>query len=176
MKRSVVLAGATGLVGSRVLELLQSDLTVDKIYVLSRKEPDHLPSKAELIRTDFTRLQDLAARILHAETLFCCIGTTMRKAGSKEAFRAVDYEIPLQLAALASEAGIKKFLVISSLGADPESKNFYLQTKGEMERDIDARFRFKKLAFLIAGSQGRVPARGADRPVFYGSIFLPSKG
>ncbi|MBK9637203.1 MAG: hypothetical protein IPO63_05090 [Bacteroidetes bacterium] len=80
--------------------------------------------------------------------LFCCIGTTIKKAGSQEAFRKVDYQIPLDLAALAEKARINKFIVISSLGADPLSNNFYLKTKGEMERDPIKGYSFQNSAFV----------------------------
>lgn len=144
----IVLVGATGLIGSRLLEALLTDVTVNKLIVLSRRPLERKHPKLELLITDFHDLDGYAEKLSGAGILYCCIGTTMRKAGSKEAFREVDYQLPLKLAELASKAGIKKFIAVSSVGADPSGTNFYLRTKGEMERDITASFRFQKLAFL----------------------------
>lgn len=146
--KQIAIVGATGLVGSRLLESLLADVTVHKVVVLSRRDPEVMHPKLEVIITDFNNVATYTANVQNFDTLFCCIGTTIRIAGSKENFREVDYHIPLRLAALAAAAGILKFIVISSLGASPHSKNFYLRTKGEMERDISARFRFQKLAFV----------------------------
>ncbi|MBK7964041.1 MAG: NAD(P)H-binding protein [Bacteroidetes bacterium] len=98
--------------------------------------------------TDFEDLEKSVSKVKDAHALFCCIGTTLKKAGSKEAFRRVDYQIPLNLAAMAEKAGIKKLIIVSSLGADPNSNTFYLKTKGEMEKDIAVNYSFQKLAFL----------------------------
>jgi uncharacterized protein YbjT (DUF2867 family) len=70
--------------------------------------------------------------------VFCALGTTIAKAGSQAAFRAVDYELPMRAARAAKEAGVEQFLLVSSVGADPGSSNFYLRTKGELERDLAA--------------------------------------
>src|SRR4029077_16120052 len=70
--------------------------------------------------------------------VFCTLGTTIAKAGSQAAFRAVDYELPMRAARAAKEAGVEQFLLVSSVGADPASSNFYLRTKGELERDLAA--------------------------------------
>lgn len=146
--KEVVLAGATGLVGSRLLDMLLSDVTVSRVVVLARREPEVQHKKLQTILTDFSNLSPLVKQLRDFDILYCCMGTTMKTAGSKEAFLQVDYHIPLHLAEMAASAGIKKFIAISSLGADPASSNFYLRTKGEMERDIDANYRFVKLAFV----------------------------
>jgi len=146
--KQIVIVGATGLVGSRLLDLLLADVTVSKVVVLARRDTDLKHPKLEVILTDFSKLEKVAARLKDFSNLYCCIGTTIRNAGSKENFKEVDYHIPLRLAAMAAAAGIKKFIAISSLGADPSSSNFYLRTKGEMERDIDAGYKFQKLAFI----------------------------
>lgn len=144
----IVVAGATGLVGSALMELLVKDVTVIRIFVLARRALEIQHPKVETLITDFVDLKGFKNKIKQANVLYCCIGTTIKTAGSEAAFHAVDYGIPLKLAALAQEAEIPKFIAISSLGADVESRNFYLRTKGEMERDIAANYKFKKLAFL----------------------------
>lgn len=148
MQKKVVLAGATGLVGGRLLELLLKDMTVKEVLVLGRREPIVQHPRLRYIQTSYNDLKSLLPKIDGAEVLYCAVGTTIRKAGSKEAFRNVDYGIPLFLAELASKAGVKSLVIISSLGANADSRNFYLRTKGEMERDITNRFSFRKLAFV----------------------------
>ncbi|HEY2915041.1 MAG TPA: oxidoreductase, partial [Candidatus Angelobacter sp.] len=82
-----------------------------------------------------------------AQDVFCALGTTIRKAGSQEAFRHVDMELPLRAAEQALSAGAEQFVVVSSVGADAASKNFYLRTKGEMEREL-AKLPFKAVYIL----------------------------
>ena len=132
--KTVVVAGASGLIGSALMELLIKDVSVSRLIVLTRRPLNFEHPKVKSILVDFKKLQTISESVKNADILYCCIGTTIKSAGSKEAFRAVDYEIPLHLAELAAKAGISKFIAISSLGADPESKNFYLKTKGEMAR------------------------------------------
>lgn len=144
----IVVVGATGLVGSRLMDLLLADVTVNKLIVLSRSQVEWKHKKLHVILADFDHLDQYAPALEEAQTLFCCVGTTLKKAGSQEAFRKVDYQIPLDLARLSEKAKIEKFIVLSSIGADPASENFYLKTKGEMERDLISRYHFKKLAVL----------------------------
>jgi uncharacterized protein YbjT (DUF2867 family) len=82
-----------------------------------------------------------------AQDVFCALGTTIRKAGSQEAFRRIDLELPLRSATEALKAGAEQFIVVSSVGADAASKNFYLRTKGELERDL-AKLPFKAIHIL----------------------------
>lgn len=146
--KEIVVVGATGLIGSRLMDILVKDVSVHKILVLSRKEVEWKHKKVHCVITDFDQLEKYVPMVKDAHTLFCCIGTTIKKAGSKEAFRKVDYQIPLDLAALAEKANIPKLIVISSIDANPLSDRFYLKTKGEMELDISAGYSFQKLAFL----------------------------
>ena len=143
----VLLFGATGLVGGHVLEHLIADLAVLKIIVFVRNRIAVTSPKVEIVITDFKDLKEIAPYFNDAGILYCCLGTTMRKAKTKEAFKVVDYDLPVNLARLASKNEIRKFIVLSSLGADVDSTNFYLRTKGEMERDV-GQFRFQKLGFL----------------------------
>lgn len=146
-QRVVLLAGASGLVGAHLLERLASDISVGEIRVLSRNPIKNLPVKATEILIDFSNPSALRACMDSVHVVFCCIGTTLKKAGSKEAFREVDYSIPLRLAQAASDVQVPKFIAVSSVDADPGSSRFYLRTKGEMERDIGA-LPFTKLAFI----------------------------
>jgi uncharacterized protein YbjT (DUF2867 family) len=97
--------------------------------------------------------------------VFCALGTTIRKAGSKAAFRRVDFDYPLALARRTAELGARRFLVVSSVSADPESPNFYLKTKGELERELaslpfDALHIFRP-SFLIGERQESRPGEKA---------------
>lgn len=118
MARTAVIAGSTGLVGGHCLQLLNSAPEYERVHPLVRG-----PGGLNL---DFDAADDV----------HCAIGTTIQKAGSQEAFRQVDLEIPVTLARRALEAGARRYLVVSSVGADPDSSNFYLKTKGEMEREL----------------------------------------
>ena len=89
-------------------------------------------AKVRILETDF---RDLAALgdALAVDDVYCCLGTTMRKAGSRDAFRRVDLDLPLALARVARAYGARQFLFVSSLGADVRSRSFYLRVKGEAE-------------------------------------------
>jgi uncharacterized protein YbjT (DUF2867 family) len=146
-QRNVLIAGASGLVGSALLEMLFAQITIGKVIVLARKSLPIAHPKLIIVEVDFDNPDSFSEIFKDIQIVFCCVGTTMKIAGSKEAFRKVDYAIPVNLARLASAAGVAKMIVISSLGADKNSSNFYLKTKGEME-DAVSTFPFRKIAFL----------------------------
>ncbi len=130
-----VLLGASGLVGGFCLQALLADANYASIVLLNRRA---LPVVADPRLTQKTisfeslNLADFSG----ASDVFCALGTTIRKAGSQEAFRRVDVEYPLAAARLARQAGARRFLLVSAVGADPRAKNFYLRTKGELEQEI----------------------------------------
>jgi uncharacterized protein YbjT (DUF2867 family) len=134
--KNILLFGGTGLIGGEVLRMLPEDNSIT-INAFLRRPTTLLKTSPYFIPhvVDFNRIEEWHNEIA-GDVLFCCLGTTLRKAGSKEVFRQVDYELVVKIAKAASENGVKKFIVISSLGADASSANFYLKTKGEMERDV----------------------------------------
>jgi uncharacterized protein YbjT (DUF2867 family) len=134
MNSTAAIAGATGLTGQSLLKLLEHDKRFSRLFVLSRKSIKTTSGKTELILTDFE--DQNWKKAFPADVFFCCLGTTMKKAGSKEAFRSVDFDLVLQLASLAKLRGCRQFIGISSLGANKESSNFYLKTKGQIEAAI----------------------------------------
>lgn len=134
-KKTAIIAGATGLTGSHLLRYLIADPDIDEIRVIGRREPEFSNSKINLLSTDFSDRNTLI-HFLNGDMLFCCLGTTIKKAGSEDAFRKIDLEIPVLLAQIASENKVPAFGVVSSIGARSESSNFYLRTKGEMEEKI----------------------------------------
>jgi uncharacterized protein YbjT (DUF2867 family) len=134
-RKTALIAGATGLVGARCLVRLLNHPAYSRVTVLTRRmlAITHERLRVELV--DFDRL--LALKVVHEE-VFCCLGTTIKKAGSQQAFRRVDHDYPMALAKLGKAAGAQRFVLISSLGADAQSGVFYSRVKGETERDIAA--------------------------------------
>ncbi len=145
-KKTAVIFGATGLTGSFVLQILIQDERYEKVKVFSRTPPEVKSDKVEIIITDLEDL-DKHSEEITGDDLFCCLGTTIKKAGSKENFRKVDHDWPALIAKTASKNGMPGFLMISSIGADPESSNFYLRTKGEAEKAV-RQYEFKKIVIL----------------------------
>jgi uncharacterized protein YbjT (DUF2867 family) len=135
--RHAWLAGATGLVGGHLLDQLLDDRAFGGVTSFVRRP--HLPGTGGLTElvVDFDRLAE-AAPAERPDLVFCCLGTTMARAGSREAFRRVDHVYPLALAALARERGCRSFHVVTAMGADPASAVFYNRVKGETERDLAA--------------------------------------
>jgi uncharacterized protein YbjT (DUF2867 family) len=133
----VVLLGATGLVGSETLKLALADDTVTTVIAPTRTE---LPPNGKLVNPLGTRLDELipAAMSYAPDAVICALGTTIAKAGSKDAFRYVDYELPLAFAKAAHAAGVGTYAIVTAMGASPTSMAFYLKTKGEVEREIRA--------------------------------------
>lgn len=136
LRNVAVVAGATGLVGRYLLEVLLEDSFYDQIVVLVRRPLERFERKLEQRMVDFETLR--ATDLAGGTHLFCCLGTTMKKAGSKAAFRRVDYDYPLMMARLGQEAGALRYMLVSSVGTDPDAGSFYLQVKGELERDLEA--------------------------------------
>jgi uncharacterized protein YbjT (DUF2867 family) len=134
-RRSALLLGATGLVGGFCLERLLADPTYTEVHVVGRRSLELRHPRLIEHLIDFDRLAELGA-LFAVNDVFCCLGTTIRKAGSQEAFRRVDVEYPVTAARLAAEAGAEQFLVISAVGAEPESRVFYNRAKGEMETHV----------------------------------------
>jgi uncharacterized protein YbjT (DUF2867 family) len=132
-----LLAGSTGLIGSQLLELLLADDRYSKVIAISRRPLSVQNHKLINVISDFKNLL-IHADELKCDDVFCCLGTTMRTAKTKEAFREVDLDYPLALAKIAKANGASQFLLVSALGADSKSGIFYNQVKGEAEDAISA--------------------------------------
>ncbi|MGE0353237.1 MAG: hypothetical protein AB7I33_09950 [Gemmatimonadales bacterium] len=135
----VILAGATGLVGGECLRRLRAVPDVTETVTLARRafEPPPGAGTVRIEVVDFDRLDDYAG-LFRADALICALGTTIKQAGSQDAFRKVDYDYPLALAHTAHGAGVSHYLLISALGADADSRVFYNRVKGEIERAVSA--------------------------------------
>lgn len=137
--RTAALLGASGLVGGYCLHRLVNGQEYSRVILALRKELDFSEAGTAVSKVEQRVVDDITSIDFHGiNDVFCTLGTTIAKAGSQAAFRAVDYELPMRAARAAKEAGIEQFLLVSSVGADPASSNFYLRTKGELERDLGA--------------------------------------
>lgn len=133
--KSALIAGATGLTGNKLVKVLLDHTEYEKVYVFVRRPLAMDHPKLEQIQIDYYRL-DAYKKYFQVDDVFCCLGTTIKKAGSQKAFRRVDYDYPVALARLAKSAGVKNFLVISAMGADSRSNIFYNRVKGQMEDSL----------------------------------------
>jgi uncharacterized protein YbjT (DUF2867 family) len=139
-QRTAILIGATGLIGGFVLQHLLADHNYSRVKVFLRKKMDVTHGKLEQHIIDFNDPASYSA-LVNGDDLFCCLGTTIRTAGSQDAFRKVDFQYPLDFGKAAIANGVGQYLLVSSLGADAKSSNFYLRTKGEIEHALrDLRF------------------------------------
>ena len=127
VQRALVV-GSTGLVGGEVVNLLASkEIPVRSLCRSDISSPNPF---VENIKVNFDRLDEYKENFKEVDDVYICLGTTISKAGSKEAFEKVDIEFCFETAKLALEAGAKNLSLITSIGADPDSSNFYLRTKG----------------------------------------------
>jgi uncharacterized protein YbjT (DUF2867 family) len=130
--KTALTIGSTGLVGARLLNLLLDSSDYEKVIIFVKRDTGIKHPKLTQHIIDFDKPESYKELVV-GDDFFCTIGTTINKAGSKEAFRKVDFGYPRQFATFADENKVKQFLIISSLGADETSGNFYLKTKGEIE-------------------------------------------
>jgi uncharacterized protein YbjT (DUF2867 family) len=135
MKKTALLAGATGLVGNALLPLLLASERYAKVIVVGRRPVAIEHPKLTQVVTELSKLEDERLRLI-ADDVYCCLGTTMRQAGSKEAFYEVDFLYVVKLAAITAANFAAQFLVVSVLGADAESRFYYNKVKGEMEAAV----------------------------------------
>jgi uncharacterized protein YbjT (DUF2867 family) len=134
--RTALLAGATGLVGSHCLSQLLSDPAYGRVVAVVRRPLPLNDPKLDTRVVDFDRLA--AADVPPIDDVYCALGTTIRRAGSRDAFRRVDHDYVVALARRAAERGAARFVLVSAIGADARSLVFYSRVKGETERDVAA--------------------------------------
>ncbi|MFT5592631.1 MAG: hypothetical protein ACI8SR_000993 [Oceanicoccus sp.] len=135
MNKGIVVAGATGEVGRRLVEkLIVHNLNAD-IHVLVRAKSNLFDERVQQHIVDFSQLDSYKLDISF-DIAYCCLGTTIKRAGSQSAFKCVDHNFILQFAHWAQHHGAKKFACISAIGANAKSSNFYLAVKGETEHAL----------------------------------------
>ncbi len=137
--RRVLLVGGSGVVGKECLRQLAADPSVARVTALVRRPLPDAPTSAnvDVVVTDFATLES-HPEYFAVDQVVCALGTTIKVAGSQEAFRAVDYELPLRVATLARAAGATHYLLVSALGAAKDSGVFYNRVKGELEEALAA--------------------------------------
>ncbi|OUS09129.1 hypothetical protein A9Q96_00165 [Rhodobacterales bacterium 52_120_T64] len=174
MKKSII-AGATGLVGAKLIKALEAK--GDPVIVLARRPIPDLSENTKWMETDF---DDLVAggSLPPCDHVYICLGTTMKKAGSKDAFWKVDFEYCIAVAKKAREAGATTLSLVSSVGANAESNNFYLHTKGTLEKAITAldfpTFNIYRPSFLLGNRTERRPLEALGIHLFkaIGPLFI----
>lgn len=136
-RQTAVIIGATGMVGGLLLQQLLQNDQFSTVRILVRNPVQFQHPKLEVKQVLFDDVESFADGLGHGDTIFCCVGTTQKKVkNDKTAYRKVDYDIPVTAAQLASRNGFRKYLLVSAVGANPNSANFYLQLKGSVEEDI----------------------------------------
>ena len=133
--RTALIAGASGLVGGHLLNLLLRSQRYSEVVSIGRRELPLIYPNLEQRVVDFDNLKNYASELV-ADDIFCCLGTTIKKAGSKEAFYKVDHTYVVELAEITAKKGAAQFLVVSAMGADASSIVFYNKVKGEMEQQV----------------------------------------
>ena len=129
---TALIAGASGLIGRELLQQLLQAEEYERVIAVGRRRLEVTHPKLTQVVADFAALEQVAAD-LRCTDAFCCLGTTIKAAGSREAFRAVDHAAVLAFAWAAQRAGARRFFVVSALGADADSRVFYNRVKGETE-------------------------------------------
>ena len=159
MRRTALLAGATGLVGRELLMLLLDDSDVADVVVLSRRPIATPHPKLQQGIVEFDQLHNFA--LPPVDDFYCCLGTTIKRVGSREAFRQVDLLFPVTIARMALASGATRCFFVSAMGANPKSRVFYNRTKGELEAEL-TRLAFEAVyAFrpsLLAGERAEFRA------------------
>jgi uncharacterized protein YbjT (DUF2867 family) len=133
--RKALLLGATGLIGNHLLGLLLQDDTYTTVRIIVRNPIAMQHAKLEQVKVDYNYLQYYKDSF-SVDDVFCCLGTTIKKAGSQEAFYKVDATYPFEAARLAKQQGAKQYLIVTALGANKNSGVFYNRVKGEVEEKI----------------------------------------
>lgn len=173
--KTALIAGSTGLIGKKLLQIALDDPYYDVVKAISRKPLDIQHPKLRNIVADLNTLTQHHNE-LKADDVFCCLGTTIKQAGSQEAFRKVDFEYPLALAKMTSNQGAKQFLIITALGSDAKSSIFYNRVKGEVEKAIEGigfqSYHIFRPSLLLGDRTEKRAGEGAAMAVYKALGFL----
>lgn len=131
--KTALVVGASGLIGKHLTQKLLASQYYNKVTIIVRKKLTIEHQKLEQLVMDFDKID--TSKII-ADDIFCCLGTTMKQAGSKEAFYNVDFTYPLNFAKAGLANGTKQFLIITAMGADEKSWIYYNRVKGEIEKAL----------------------------------------
>jgi uncharacterized protein YbjT (DUF2867 family) len=133
--RIALVFGTNGMVGGFIVRELQDHMAFSAVEVFNRKPIDYYHLKVREHTIDYNKLDEYA-HLIKGDDLFICLGTTLRKAGSVQAVEQIDRDYPIRIAQIAYANGVSRVAVVSSMGANPSSRNYYLRIKGEMEQGI----------------------------------------
>jgi uncharacterized protein YbjT (DUF2867 family) len=176
-RKTALVLGATGLIGNLLTHQLVDSPTYEKVKVLVRKSLNWQHPNLQEVQVDFDHPNGL---LTQADDVFCCLGTTMKKAGSKEAFRKVDYQYPMDIARLSRANGATQFSIVTAMGADVQSSFYYNRVKGDVEQDLTALNYQTLLIFrpsLLLGNrqENRLSERLAEGAMRLFSPLIPAK-
>lgn len=173
----VAVLGSSGLVGQALVSQLLRDPEIDQVKIIVRKPARVNHSKLVSVLLDFSDQASLEDALADAEIIFCCIGTTMKQVhGDKKLYRSIDYDIPVAAATFGSRHETKKFVLVSAIGADEKSGNFYLRLKGEVE-DAISNIPFEAVhifrpSFLLGKRKEQRAGEGIAKSLFSGIGWL----
>jgi uncharacterized protein YbjT (DUF2867 family) len=135
LAKKAIIAGASGLIGSNLLQILLDGNHYGQVLILVRKELPVKHKKLTQLIVDFDKLDNYANEIT-GDVIFSCLGTTQAQTPDKTLYHKIDHDYPIKLAQLGLKNGVNQFHLVSAIGADAKSSTFYLKLKGETEEDI----------------------------------------
>jgi uncharacterized protein YbjT (DUF2867 family) len=177
--KTAILAGTTGLIGAQVLELLLKGNLYDRVVALSRRPLATSHPKVASLVIDFDDLEKYADQ-LKGDDVYCCLGTTMKQAGSREAFQKVDFQYPVSLASITRSQGAKQFLLVTAMGANEHSPIFYNRVKGEVQAAVGKlgfpTFHIFQPSMLVGPrTRERTGEKVAQQVMKFAGFLIPSK-
>ena len=144
--KTALIFGSSGLIGNELFKTILLNNSYDKIKVFVRSIPAVNNPKVEIIKTDFSKLEQYKDKII-GDDCFFCIGTTKKNTPDKDEYRRVEYNIPVDVAKIAKANSVKSFYYVSSIGANPNASSNYLKNKGQVEGELK-NLNFSKLAII----------------------------
>jgi uncharacterized protein YbjT (DUF2867 family) len=135
MTKKAIIVGASGLIGSKLLDILLVQPEYGEVLSISRKKLKSANTKLSQLIVDFERL-DRFSDSIKGDVIFCCLGTTQKQTPDEREYRKIDHDYPVELAGIALKNGVDQYHLVSAIGANSESSNFYTKIKGDTENDI----------------------------------------
>jgi uncharacterized protein YbjT (DUF2867 family) len=178
-EKIATIIGATGMIGNYLLEALLKDDYFDTVRIIVRRPYQKTDPKMEVKLVDFNDAESFKLALEESDAIFCCIGTTQKNVkGDNDLYRKIDFDIPLKAARFGKEAGCKKFIIITSVGANSHSSTFYLKLKGELENAIHSigldTVHIMQPSMLLGDRKEHRPAEGllqGSMKLFSGLLF-----